>query len=807
MRSAAFWDSPNDKGRQQMEPKSGNRQRRGRGHQEVAEDHVSEEASGSTGTARWYDQHDDRIADAGEARRYQGGRGRANGSNSSRSEFSNRDPSHSSSGGRYAGGGEDMYSASGRKNVGKGEGQGPKMWEYRDPQGRVQGPFKSSQMAEWINADFFAKDLPVRQKGYDTFTPLHKVLKVLLKDAEGKGDASSVNSTPRAGGQRRREDRAFDRGAENQGVNSGYERKEGGDNPRRKREGRGRGAAAAAAAAAAEAKLEPQEEVKLLPDGSLDWDATAPEAPPQEEEEEQRPRNILKQPNFNANQPPQQQPSREQERPRRGRESAAAGQGDSSRPAKGQGGRNKKEKPANPAKPELYSRKISQQLFTAGAKQGAEEPVWRYIDPAGNVQGPFPANHMTTWYCDGLLMASLPVCGTERKVAPPDLPPKTLYRPLDDLLRQVDERQGFKPVSLEDVRRAASPQAKPRANKPTGAGEDAAAATPSSAEQAQGSAAKGVADGSSVEAAKAPAAGHAAAAVGEAATVAGDKIHESADDSAVEAAKATTVEVKLLEGGSSDSLAALPGKVASSLVLDGPGTPRSVGSASLAVQPGSPRSVASVSLEPLSLHKSALSASSIGAVPESAAAAGGTGDDSSLPPASAADIGGALRDALDATVPSEAAAPLSPADDTANAVISDGETATPEQLLPAATAPVPAAESAPKADDVSAESVVKLPAAAFSSGLAEAEVADADKPAADKTANRIDSSATSALPADDKAAESAAGEKASALHAEPAAASTQLPAAAARDSAAAATQMQLTQKGLLNQKQAPGLQM
>lgn len=41
------------------------------------------------------------------------------------------------------------------------EAQGPKMWEYRDPQGKVQGPFKSSQMAEWINADFFAKDLPV----------------------------------------------------------------------------------------------------------------------------------------------------------------------------------------------------------------------------------------------------------------------------------------------------------------------------------------------------------------------------------------------------------------------------------------------------------------------------------------------------------------------------------------------------------------------------------------------------------------------------------------------------------------------
>ena len=48
------------------------------------------------------------------------------------------------------------------------------------------------------------------------------------------------------------------------------------------------------------------------------------------------------------------------------------------------------------------------------SSQGSEEPVWRYIDPTGTVQGPFPAGHMVTWYEQGHLMTTLPVCGSVR---------------------------------------------------------------------------------------------------------------------------------------------------------------------------------------------------------------------------------------------------------------------------------------------------------------------------------------------------------------------------------------------------------
>lgn len=39
--------------------------------------------------------------------------------------------------------------------------------------------------------------------------------------------------------------------------------------------------------------------------------------------------------------------------------------------------------------------------------------MWRYIDPDGNTQGPFPAQNMIEWHTAGYLHdMSLPVCGT-----------------------------------------------------------------------------------------------------------------------------------------------------------------------------------------------------------------------------------------------------------------------------------------------------------------------------------------------------------------------------------------------------------
>lgn len=54
------------------------------------------------------------------------------------------------------------------------------------------------------------------------------------------------------------------------------------------------------------------------------------------------------------------------------------------------------------------------------AVQGSDEPVWRYIDPQGIMQGPFPADKMVQWYNAGyLLNPALRMCGHVRLPGPP----------------------------------------------------------------------------------------------------------------------------------------------------------------------------------------------------------------------------------------------------------------------------------------------------------------------------------------------------------------------------------------------------
>ena len=44
--------------------------------------------------------------------------------------------------------------------------------------------------------------------------------------------------------------------------------------------------------------------------------------------------------------------------------------------------------------------------------QGAELPMWRYIDPAGACQGPFESMEMMKWFEGAFLKSSLLICGT-----------------------------------------------------------------------------------------------------------------------------------------------------------------------------------------------------------------------------------------------------------------------------------------------------------------------------------------------------------------------------------------------------------
>ena len=111
---------------------------------------------------------------------------------------------------------------------------------------------------------------------------------------------------------------------------------------------------------------------------------------------------------------------------------------------------------------------VAEKLFRGllGKKKGADrnkphlatdEPVWRYRDPQGDVQGPFPPSSMIGWLAAGYLAPDLPVCAASRKVSAPDVPPASLYRPLRQLLLLATRNGGVdvpRPVSVEDVRAA-----------------------------------------------------------------------------------------------------------------------------------------------------------------------------------------------------------------------------------------------------------------------------------------------------------------------------------------------------------------
>ncbi|KAJ8902602.1 hypothetical protein NDN08_007003 [Rhodosorus marinus] len=47
-----------------------------------------------------------------------------------------------------------------------------KIWQYRDPQMIVQGPFSASQLMEWLKAGYYSEDLPVRALEETEFRPL-----------------------------------------------------------------------------------------------------------------------------------------------------------------------------------------------------------------------------------------------------------------------------------------------------------------------------------------------------------------------------------------------------------------------------------------------------------------------------------------------------------------------------------------------------------------------------------------------------------------------------------------------------------
>ncbi|XP_060073725.1 GRB10-interacting GYF protein 2-like isoform X2 [Ylistrum balloti] len=57
------------------------------------------------------------------------------------------------------------------------EDENTKKWFYLDPQGDVQGPFASSEMAEWFSAGYFTMNLKVKRGCDDRYSPLGELIK------------------------------------------------------------------------------------------------------------------------------------------------------------------------------------------------------------------------------------------------------------------------------------------------------------------------------------------------------------------------------------------------------------------------------------------------------------------------------------------------------------------------------------------------------------------------------------------------------------------------------------------------------
>lgn len=81
-----------------------------------------------------------------------------------------------------------------------------------------------------------------------------------------------------------------------------------------------------------------------------------------------------------------------------------------------------------------------QELFTAGAQKPMDEPVWRYVDNEGQIQGPWTSKQMISWYQQGYFDMDLLVVGCDRKICPPNLPKREEYVALGKLLHAPSQR-------------------------------------------------------------------------------------------------------------------------------------------------------------------------------------------------------------------------------------------------------------------------------------------------------------------------------------------------------------------------------
>ncbi|BDA43444.1 probable GRB10-interacting GYF protein 1 at N-terminal half [Coccomyxa sp. Obi] len=318
-------------------------------------------------------------------------------------------------------------------------------WEYVDPKGNIQGPFPASDLVKWANGGFFSSDQQVRRAGQHAFVPLMSVLAQLQREAKGAAAAPARPS--------RRPDAAAQ-------VNGRAVRQEA---PARRAIVDARTREPRSDRSAGGAGYQHPADALLSPEETAARGNNAHAAPSRGDGYSYSPRDArdARGGRF-ANELGGRGGRRDSGSTPGNQGLRGRGRGGGRGGGYGRGGRGQGAAPVQAAavavgnitEPRLpFSAKIAQKLFTAEAELATDEPVWRYIDPSGTVQGPFPAKNMLEWYRKGMLHdMGLKVCGAERKVAPPDMPLPIHYYKLGDLLDSVKRGQRYSAVSVADIR-------------------------------------------------------------------------------------------------------------------------------------------------------------------------------------------------------------------------------------------------------------------------------------------------------------------------------------------------------------------
>ena len=82
---------------------------------------------------------------------------------------------------------------------------------------------------------------------------------------------------------------------------------------------------------------------------------------------------------------------------------------------------------------------MAERLFRAGASSSKDEPLWRYVDPQGEVHGPFIAKQMLVWNAKSYFHPDILMLGCGRKVAASEVSDRSAFRPFCDLLGEARE--------------------------------------------------------------------------------------------------------------------------------------------------------------------------------------------------------------------------------------------------------------------------------------------------------------------------------------------------------------------------------